>query len=265
MNISPEMVTWALAYARHGLDLIPCRAEKSPLTLNGRKDATCNLTIVEDWWTRWPFADPAWALPATVVVVDIDIKNGRNGYRDFKRMSGCDPHAVETPATSTPSSGLQLFFAAAKPYRNRVSIGGGGIDTRTLGGYVVLPGASNGRQWLKPLRGIPMAPAPGWLDCAPRQARAAALFRRPRERREARWRWTAPAPRSSPLRTGAQDDTRHRACFRIGTLIAHGDLDYETALNTLIAATRAMPAYRKPWRDLDERIEASIARGMRAP
>ncbi|HEY4808728.1 MAG TPA: bifunctional DNA primase/polymerase [Roseiarcus sp.] len=257
-----QPVSWALAYARHDLNIFPCAPNKQPLTANGFKDATYNLAVIEDWWRRWPHADPAWALPSTVVVVDIDIKNGRNGYRDFERLNGCDPHAVETPTASTPSGGLQLFFAASRPYRNRVAIDGTGLDTRTTGGYCVLPGPDNGRRWLKPLRGAPMAEAPAWLDCAPRQAPAAAIFRRPRGRGEARVALQRACAKIAAAPDGAQDATRHRECFRIGTLIAHGDLDYGTALSALIAASRSMPAYRKPWRDFEERVEASIARGM---
>lgn len=255
-------VDWALAYAAHGLSIFPVKADKTPLTANGFKDASSDPAIIDDWWTRWPFADPAWALPATVVVIDIDVKHGKNGYRDFKRLSGCDPHEVETPTTSTPSGGILLFFAAAKPYRNRVAIEGTGIDTRTLGGYVVLPGPNNGRQWLRPLRGMPMASAPAWLDEAWNPASPPPNLLRPVASRKDAFRTLKFARKIIAARDGSQDATRHRQCFLIGALIRRGDLDYATARAALIAAARAMPAYGRPWRDLEERVEASIRRGM---
>ena len=54
---------------------------------------------------------------------------------------------------------MQLFYAASKPYKNAVAIDGTGIDTRTEGGYVVLPLPGNGREWLRPLIGARGAPA----------------------------------------------------------------------------------------------------------
>ena len=74
-------VDWALAYAAHGLAVFPVKADKTPLTPNGFKDASTDPAVIEDWWWRWPHADPAWALPATVVAVDIDF-NQKPGLRD---------------------------------------------------------------------------------------------------------------------------------------------------------------------------------------
>jgi hypothetical protein len=256
-------VVWALGYAAHGLPVFPVKADKTPLTPNGFKDASTNFIIINDWWTRWPHADPAWALPETVVVVDLDIKQGKNGYRDFERLSGCDPHDVETPTTTTPSGGLQLFFAAARPYRNRVAIEGTGIDTRTLGGYVVVPGPNNGRQWLKRLRGLPMAPAPAWLDEALTPASPPPNLMRPiASRKDALRALRLACARIIAAPAGSQDDTRHKQCFFVGALIRRGALDHANAYAAMRAASRAMPAYGKPWRDLDERVAASIARGM---
>ena len=61
---------------------------------------------------------------------------------------------------------------------------------------------------------------------------------------------------------GAQEETRHRQSYFIGTLIAAGAVDYDVAYQALVAAAAAMPAYGKPWRNLDEKVAASLARGM---
>jgi hypothetical protein len=62
-----------------------------------------------------------------------------------------------------------------------------------------------------------------------------------------------------------QDATRHTQCFFIGGLIARGDLGYEEAFVALLAASRAMPAHREPWRNLEERVARSIEAGMERP
>ena len=109
-----------------------------------------------------------------MVVVDVDMSAGRSGFEDFRRLAGCDPHAVTTPQASTPSGGRHVVYAASKAYKNAVAIAGTGIDVRSLGGYIVLPGG-NGREWRRPLIGVdgvmvPLAAAPAWLDGARRQS-----------------------------------------------------------------------------------------------
>jgi hypothetical protein len=262
-------LAWAQAYAAFGLSVFPVKADKTPLVAGGLKRATRDSNVIEAWWRRWNYAEAGWPAPPSVVVADIDVKHGKNGYRDFERLEGCDARAIITPSTSTPSGGMQLFYAALRPYRNRVAIEGTGIDVRAEGGYVVLPGHKNGRRWISKLRTTPLAPAPAWLDCALTENRSPAnfwclpsLYSEPPERKQALAELERACALIIAAPNGSQDDTRHRQCFLIGALIVRGALDYATARAALITAAHAMPAYGKPWRDLDKRVEASIARGM---
>jgi putative DNA primase/helicase len=262
-------LAWALAYAAYGLAVIPVAADKRPITTHGLKDATRDPAIIEGWWRRWPYADSAWALPATVVVVDIDVKAGKNGYRDFERLDGRDPRTVVTPSTSTPSGGLQNFYAASKLYRNRVAVERTGVDLRTEGGYVVLPGCRNGRKWLKPLRTTPLLPAPAWLDRTLNEARSPpdplhlhAPSSNPSDRKPGLAELEHACAKIILAPNGSQENVRHAQCFYLGALIGRGELDYETAYAACLAAARAMPTYRDSWRDLERRVERSIKAGI---
>jgi hypothetical protein len=264
-----DALAWARAYADHGLPILPVRPDKTPLTPHGLKDASTDPPALEKWWRAWPYADPAWALPATVVVIDVDVKPGRNGYQGFKLLEGCDPRDVMTPTTSTPSGGMHLFYEAEEPYRNRVAIEGTAIDIRAEGGYVILPGHRNGRRWINKLRATPLAPAPAWLDITLKETPSASGFRclpssssQPLLREQALATLRRACTRVIAAPEGAQEDTRHRECFRIGGMIAREDLDYATAITALVAAACAMPTYRDPWRNLDERVARSIKAGM---
>jgi hypothetical protein len=263
----------ALRYAAARMLIFPVRANKHPLVAHWPAAASSDPAAIEAWCLKWAHREFAWALPAEVLVLDIDIKHGKDGYRDFKRLAGCDPRDVATPQSTTPSGGMQLFYAAAKPYKNQVAIGGTGLDTRTGGGYVVLPLHDNGRKWLRPLLGAPLLPAPAWLDVALRKAplvlapRAALAppssdswaQRKALAELERACAWIVAAP------CGAQDSTRHAQCFYIGGLVARGDLDYATAYAALLEATRAMPVYRDPWRNLEERVARSLEAGIGRP
>ena len=139
---------------------------------------------------------------------------------------------------------------------------------------MLLPVGGNGRRWLRKLSTTPLQPAPDWLDCATKQDRSASLFHR---------RTPEASPPASPSKgslfgrtflvravrmimtapQGAQEETRHRQAYFIGTLIAAGGIDYDVAYQALVAAANAMPAYGKPWRNLEAKVAASLARGMR--
>jgi Bifunctional DNA primase/polymerase, N-terminal len=276
-------LAWALRYAAASLLIFPVNANKKPLTTHGFKDASSDPAAVTTWRAKWPHCEFALAVPAGMVVVDVDIKHGKNGYADFKRLAGCDPREVATPQSSTPSGGMQVFFAASKPHKNAVAIAGSGIDVRAEGGYVVLPMPGNGRQWLLELIGADRAmaqllPAPAWLDVAIRKAPSmrAPLVLAPRAalapsssdpwaQKKAHAALEKACARILGAPCGAQDATRHRECFYIGGLIGRGDLGYEEAYEALLAAAFAMPVYRDPWRNLEERVARSLEAGLGHP
>ena len=132
-----DILSWALSYGSHGMSVFPISASKDPLVRWRKGDAgqraTTDSATIERWWAKWPFADCGWALPMDVLVADVDRKNGRDGFADFKHLFGCDPRDVETPMTSSPSGGLHLFYRAAKPYKNAAMIDETGLDTRSEG------------------------------------------------------------------------------------------------------------------------------------
>jgi Bifunctional DNA primase/polymerase, N-terminal len=219
-------------------------------------------------------------LPADALVVDIDVGPGRNGFADFKRIAGCDPHEGATPQASTPRAGRHVIYRAAKAYRNLAGIGGTGLDVRALGGYIALPSSGNGRTWLKPLIGADGAiaqlqPAPAWLDVALRKAPLVLAPRAaiappssdPYAQRKAQADLARACAKIVAAPCGAQDAERHRQSYFVGGLIARGDLDYATAYAALLAAALAMPVHRAgdPWRNIETRVARSIEAGLGQP
>jgi phage gp37-like protein len=265
---APASLDWALTHARAGLRVFPVKSDKRPHIQNWPKRATTNEALLRKWWRRWPNADAGWAVPAEVVVVDLDEKESASGVRAFERLMGESVDTVETPQASTPSGGRHLVFSAnGRRYKNGTRIGGMAIDLRTVGGYVVLPGSNNGREWLKPLGGS-RARLPAWLRSA--EARVA-----DGEFVEAR-PFSGNAPHAlqaldeacgaiARARNGEQEETLNRKCYRIGGLVAAGILSEELAEERLSEAAAEMPAHAEPWGDLKAKVRRSLMHGMARP
>ena len=101
--LSDAHLEWALAYARAGMRVFPVDAMRHPLTIKGVYSAVTDPNVIAQWWTRWPGADPAWAVPHEFVVVDLDMKDGRNGLRDFLDLERLVADDIETPQALSPT------------------------------------------------------------------------------------------------------------------------------------------------------------------
>ena len=271
-----------LAHIDYGCRLFPVDGRKHPLVKGWPAAATTDVAFLEMCTQRWPYCQWGWALPASVLGLDIDVKGSKRGFEDFKRLDGRDPRTIVTPAMTTPSGGLIHFYGTGgRIYKNLVAIGGTGLDTRSAGGFVAMPdvlpdGRTNGREWLVPLI-TPMLPVPEWVsryalkqeppprpahDLPPSACDLPPLSDDPRARDFARVALGRACMRITRAPCGAQDATRNRETFFVGTLVARGLLAEAEALDALVRAACAMPTYREPWRDLEKRVRSSFEAGV---
>ena len=262
---SDAPIDWALAYAAAGMRVFPISANKKPLAKHGVKDASTGEAAIRAWWTRQPHAGVAWAVPAEIVVADLDCKRGDNGVKDFTAHEGAHPDDVMTPQALTPTGGRHVIYAAnGAVYRNNVRLNGSAIDLRTAGGYIALPGPANGRAWIKPLA-TPLAPAPRWIAPTAKACGPAAARPFSGETPYARVALERACLAIEEAPNGAQEATLNKECFSIGGLIGAGELDVEAAISALWTAADAMPHYAEPWRDLEAKVRRAVADGMGRP
>jgi hypothetical protein len=174
----------AFQYVERGLAIFPCEPDsKRPATPRGFKDASTELKpddhprlkgfaefFLPDGSEIIVGAQENWAIepgPHGFTVIDIDPKNG--GDETWARLVA-QYGPVTTRAVRTPSGGLHLWFRGTLPKVNRKL--GPGIDTRSFGGYVLLPPSRaiveiNGTSylgsytWINP--NVPIAPLPAWI------------------------------------------------------------------------------------------------------
>ena len=267
-------LAWALAYAEAGWCIFPCRADKTPLTPKGFKDAVADLPTIKAWWAKWPHAEIGWAIPEGLLAVDLDEKHGFHGTRDFAQLTGVEADDYPAPSTVSPSGGRHLFFGTnGKTYGNIGSLNGLGIDVRAADkGYVCLPGPSNGRRWVRTFAECQPPPAPDWVPTSKVWAATGAPGPSPffhGETSAAKLFLDDACADVAHAPNGRQEATLNRQCLRVGGVIAGGGLQYDVAFDALLAAALGMQPYRpnEPWvaRDLRPKIARCLDAGAKSP
>jgi hypothetical protein len=269
----------ALRYAA-AWSVFPCIGagprRKRPHTKNGFHDASKVESTVREWWTRWPDAlvGCPMGLVAGVVVLDIDIKNGKNGLDALEAIAGALP-LPDTPMAHTATGGVHVYFDPhGQEIRNSEGRIGKGLDVRGDGGYVILPSPGSGYCWdpHKNFKTVAPAPAPDWLRPAAEPELADEPAPRPPTGEINPYGAAAINSAVSYIYTapqGQQSTTLNREAFGIGTLVGARVLPERIALDALLQAAFAMPTYdrRRPWRraDLERSVKASFDAGIREP
>jgi hypothetical protein len=97
-----DMLEAALGQAAQRWRVFPCHPTgpkaKAPLTQHGHLDATTDVDQIRAWWTRWPDAMIGAAVPQSVLVLDIDPRNGGD-------LAQLETVLGRLPITSTVMSG----------------------------------------------------------------------------------------------------------------------------------------------------------------
>jgi len=138
--MSTAMVDAALELAASGWAVFPCRETndarmKAPYLLHGFKEASTHPERIRAWWSRWPAAMIGAPVPASVLVLDIDPRNG-GSLAELEGMLGQLPETL-TAWSGRGDGGRHLYYrrpagalcAARLP---------AGIDLK-VSGYCIVP------------------------------------------------------------------------------------------------------------------------------
>jgi hypothetical protein len=266
----------ALAYTgRFGWPVFPVNASKRPLTAHGRSDATCDATLIREWFGDWPDALVAitTGAEAGIVAIDVDVRENVDG-RDSLAALGVALHP-RTPTSHTPSGGFHLLFQHPGGYVKTVAGKlGPGLDVRGDGGSITLP-PGTGRYWdphLLPST-TPLAAFPQWAVIAG-ELHVTARFRNVPPTGQSLSRYGEVALDNAveaivAAGAGEQEATLNRSCFGIGQLIAGGEIPAGLAEQALNLAASRMPSHdrRRPWftRDLQRKVRDALFDGMKQP
>lgn len=242
------MLAAALDYARRSLPVFPCKnRDKRPLAAHWVEDATANPDAITWWWTiRWPNANIAIPCGPDFFVVDIDGELGEQSLDALVEAHGLLP---PTLTALTGGDGQHFVFSGAGDLGNSASKLGPGIDTRGTGGYIIAPPSTHPSgqryEWLDP--DAPIAPLPDWIRAAltfepaapaPTPARVAPPSDSTGITAYARKALDGQAADVASTGEGGRNHRLNQAAFRMGHLVAGGQIDEATVEHELTNAAR---------------------------
>ena len=182
MTSSNPVLARALAYARHGWPVFPCRpGSKIPAARHGFRDASADPGQITRWFADRPDRNLAIATGAPGPdVLDVDVHPGGDGFAALGALTRAGLAGGASVLVRTPGGGVHLYFAGSAQRTSRLT--GRHLDFRAAGGcvlappsrvggrpYLVLarPGGKSGLDWaavtrlLEPARPGPRAARPG--------------------------------------------------------------------------------------------------------
>jgi hypothetical protein len=249
-------ITAACSLGRQGYRVFPCKADKSPATPNGFKDAACEHASIELLWRQHPAVLVGVATGAVggIAVLDIDLAKHAEAqaWWDFHRE-----RLLPARIHRTRSGGLHLIYRHRPGLRCSAGLINRGVDVRADGGYIIWwPGAGlevledGGIQawpdWL-----VPIEPSPPSISHRAIAARSHDL--RPLLHRAA-----------GILRTvvEAREGERYRVLFwaacRASDMVLAGDLDRADAERMFDLLREAAERTGLPRHEIDRTITSAM-------
>lgn len=223
------------------------RQAKHPRTANGLHEATCQPSVIEEWWTRWPTANVGIATGHGFDALDLD---GPDALDRLDDAPGATPDPVAGPMVLT-GRGLHIYVAPTGAGNRTAMLPS--VDWRGRGGYVVAPPSMHHTgvpyQWTALYdEDTPIVTAAPWL---------AALARNETPRSSTHIRVLTPPGypgrasnygaraleseigRLALAREGTRNHALNGAAFNLGQLVAGGQLDaHDVASQLLTVAGR---------------------------
>ncbi|MGB1200752.1 MAG: bifunctional DNA primase/polymerase [Cognaticolwellia aestuarii] len=170
-----NILDFAIAMAARGCSVFPLVAnEKYPAVKSWKNESTTEVEVIEKL-----FSDGLYnvGLPtgstSNIIVIDIDIKGGKNGLTALAEKFGDDfVPSEDVFMQQTPTGGLHIFvdWTGKEPLKNGVNVlGMEGVDIRGEGGFVVGAGSTliiDGEEVAYRVKEIeaPFAEVTGWIE-----------------------------------------------------------------------------------------------------
>ena len=147
-----ERHAMARLYAEANIPVFPCKVNgKEPITPNGFYDATTDLAIIDRWWGEDDYNLAISPGQNNLFVVDID------PGADLSLLS----RLPGTYTIRTPRDGYHLYYEGTG--KSTASKLAQHVDTRSIGGYVLVPPSIVGGIGYRVETEAEYAPLPSWI------------------------------------------------------------------------------------------------------
>ena len=258
-------------------DEAKAKAKGWPAGGHGCKDATLDITQVDEWWSKCPSANIGIATGPASGLLIVDIDSPEAGYR-YRQMG-----ELGKPIIQNTKDGYHLGYAWTMECDGiSISAGklGNGIDTRGEGGYIVGAPSVHPSGFIYHWReSFDPSPPPRWLiaklkpkPIQPSELDRALFARIPDAGVASKYGNAAlknTCERIASAPDGVQELTLHRGAFSIGRLVAGGEISASYAAMLLQSAAMSMGSSgnKKPWShdELEKKVRVSMERGAEYP
>ena len=132
----------ALKLASLGIRILPVSPNSKVANIEKwQVQATTEISQINAWFEQWPDMNYGVLCGDEVQVLDLDIKNGKNGLSAFSDLCGDDFPRLKGRflAVSTPSGGFHYYLQAVRGAETRHRPDG--IDYQSYRAYVLGPGS----------------------------------------------------------------------------------------------------------------------------
>jgi len=164
----------ALKLAEMGFHVFPLMPNsKTPVILDYKNQATTNPEQIKKFWldpvmgTEKPYnigiSTTRYNGSQALVVVDIDTKNGKDGFKEILKLEFEGRDFKPTLTQKTPSGGQHLIYKAKAPVKQGSNVLGDGLDIRSQGGYIAAVGSIIDGKSYEMIPGE-LAPCPDWIE-----------------------------------------------------------------------------------------------------
>jgi hypothetical protein len=150
----------ASQFARLGIPLIPVHPNsKKPAIDDWPNQGVTDKSIIQSWFDADPECNYGLVTGHGFVVLDIDVKNGKNGFEGLASIT-----KGEIPSTltvKTPSSGYHYYFAVDEQLKGKRPATG--VDFQAYGQFVLGPGSVIDGMGYEIVIDKAIEPIPEWL------------------------------------------------------------------------------------------------------
>lgn len=157
-----SMLDAALQWAARGFRVFPlAEGTKDQPLVSHSKEATTDPAMIRAWWQ-----DPATGAvrnhnvgisTTNMVVVDIDVRDGKPGLQNFLSLVG----VFDTLTVRTPSGGFHCYYTGPDSAGRQGKHGlGEGLDIRSHHNYTVAPGSTTPEGVYAVEMDVPLRPVP---------------------------------------------------------------------------------------------------------